>query len=99
MTREVQRPYGISVLDAEFWQEIWRAIQRILGLCILIVAHWGLQRLLKWSFVDFHEYAKVEHLATTMSLAAFGVIYALLLWDMVTIFLPVPTLHFGRREQ
>ncbi len=33
-------------MDYAFWQEVGYALQRILGACVLILAHWGLERVI-----------------------------------------------------
>jgi hypothetical protein len=58
-------------IDTAFWQDISKAIQRVAGAAVLILAHWLLQLLLKRTFADFPQYAKVEYLATVMALIAF----------------------------
>ena|ERR1700730_4031740 len=74
----------------KLWQDVWEALQKVVALCVLILAHWGLQLLVRVSFVSFPQDAKVEYAASAMSLLAFMVIYARLLYGMVTVFWPTP---------
>jgi hypothetical protein len=78
-------------IDRQLLNEVWRAVQKAIAVAILIGVHWGLQRLLKVSFGDFAQYAKVEYFASVAALLAFLLIYGRLLFEMVTIFVALPS--------
>jgi hypothetical protein len=73
----------------KLWLDVWEALQNVGALCILIGAHWVLQMLLRISFRSFPEEAKIEYFTSAMSLLAFLVIYARLLYGMVVVFWPI----------
>lgn len=77
-------------IDRKLVDELWRAVQKVAALAVLILVHWGLQKLLGLSFGDLPEYGKVGQLATAAALLVFMLIYGRLLFEMVTIFLPLP---------
>ena len=81
---------GSVEVDKKLWLDVWDALQKGVALCVLIGAHWALQLLLRASFADFPQHAKLEYLTSAMSLLAFFVIYARLLYGMVTVFWPTP---------
>jgi hypothetical protein len=76
-------------IERKLTNELWRAIQRAIAVAVLIPVHWSLQRLLRLTFGDLPEYAKVEQLAEAAALLAFLLIYGRLLFEMVAIFWPL----------
>lgn len=71
--------------DPEFWGKIWKAIQRILGALILLGFHQLLEYLL---CLLFKKHGWFEGFVSEILLAAFLIIYLILLLDMIFIFIP-----------
>lgn len=71
--------------DGELWEKSWRALQRVIVALFFLLAHIALH----WMFVfTFSSLPRVAYFTTIASAAAFLVVYAMLLWDIVLIYAP-----------
>lgn len=78
-------------LDVELWRNVWKATQRTVTVAILFGAHWSLDKLQDYLFASFPQFAKFQETTQAMVMLAFFLIYGRLLFEIVTIFLPMPT--------
>lgn len=68
--------------DVEFWQRIWKVIQRLLGALVLLGVHAGFDRLVPFVV---HRYPAVEFWSSVGLNVAFLVVYGLLLSEMIEV--------------
>jgi hypothetical protein len=81
--------------DREFWARFWSALQRLVALGVVMVAHkalnWGLAFIIPASMIGVLPYLEA------LSVVAFGIIYVYLLWETVGAF--VPSFRTGRADK
>ena len=70
--------------DSHFWRKVWRALQRLLGAGILLLAHKAVEEVLSWAF---RQYPTAHHFASVIALVIFLVVYAILLFEALMVFI------------
>ncbi len=75
-----------EIWDTTFWRKLRRAIERVAGAAILVGVHWLFTKLLS---ILLPAWPAVERLASLIVTFVFIVVYFVLLWDIVTTFIPL----------
>jgi hypothetical protein len=70
----------------EFWGKVWRGLQRIFALILLVAAHWLVSRLFRLVFPP--SLSKVLDFVEIVISLFFALIYVYLGWEVLAAFLP-----------
>lgn len=74
--------------DTAFWKKVRRAVERVAGALVLLVAHWLFDKALA---ILLAEWPAVKLFASIVATGIFLVVYFVLLFDILTIFVPLHT--------
>ena len=70
-----------------FWEKVAEALYRVVALAVFAFADRGLQIVLEWTV--FKSGGRFLEFIDNFGNTAFGVLYVYLLWDMLTVFIPI----------